>query len=78
MRILEKGEDKVYIKRCSNCNSLIEFERTDVVYDPLFLRYEGYCPVCKMKIPLSPTDLLQRNSQSSIQIAEECLQDTKS
>lgn len=78
MRILEKGEDKVYIKRCGNCDSLIEFERTDVVYDPFFLRYEGYCPVCKMKIPLSPTDLLQRNSQSSIQIAEECLQDTKS
>lgn len=37
MRILEKGEDKVYIKRCGNCDSLIEFERTDVVYDPLFL-----------------------------------------
>lgn len=35
MRILEKGEDKVYIKRCGNCNSLIEFERTDVIYDPL-------------------------------------------
>ena len=42
MRILEKGEDKVYIKRCGNCNSLIEFERTDVIYDPLFTRYEAY------------------------------------
>lgn len=82
MRILEKGEDKVYIKRCSNCNSLIEFERTDVTYDPLHTRYEAryeaYCPVCRMRILLSPSDLLLRNSQSSIQIAEECLQDTKS
>lgn len=78
MRILEKGEDKVYIKRCGNCDSLIEFERTDVTYDPLFLRYEAYCPVCRMRISLSPTDLSLRNSQSSIQIAEECLQDTKS
>lgn len=78
MRILEKGEDKVYIKRCGSCNSLIEFERTDVIYDPLFTRYEAYCPVCRMRILLSPSDLLLRNSQSSIQIAEECLQDTKS
>lgn len=78
MRILEKGEDKVYIKRCSNCNSLIEFKRTDVIYDPLHTRYEAYCPVCRMRILLSPSDLLLRNSQSSIQIAEECLQDTKS
>lgn len=78
MRILEKGEDKVYIKRCGNCNSLIEFERTDVTYDPLFTRYEAYCPVCGMRILLSSSDLLLRNSQSSIQIAEECLQDTKS
>ena len=76
MRILEKGEDKVYIKRCGNCNSLIEFERTDVTY--IFTRYEAYCPVCRMRILLSPSDLLLRNSQSSIQIAEECLQDTKS
>ena len=78
MRILEKGEDKVYIKRCGNCNSLIEFERTDVIYDPLFTRYEAYCPLCKQRILLSSNDLLPRNSQSSIQIAEECLQDTKS
>lgn len=78
MRILERGEDKVYIKRCGNCNSLIEFERTDVIYDPLNTRYEAYCPVCRMKILLSPSDLLLRNSQSLIQIAEECLQDTKS
>lgn len=78
MRILEKSEDKVYIKRCGNCNSLIEFERTDVIYDPLFTRYEAYCPVCRMRILLSISDLLLRNSQSSIQIAEECLQDIKS
>lgn len=78
MRILEKGEDKVYIKRCGNCNSLIEFERTDVTYNLIFTRYEAYCPVCRTRILLSPSDLLLRNSQSSIQIAEECLQDTKS
>lgn len=78
MRVLEKGEDKVYIKRCGNCNSLIEFERTDVIYDPFFTRYEAHCPVCRMRILLSISDLLLRNSQSSIQIAEECLQDIKS
>lgn len=78
MRVLEKGEDKVYIKRCSNCNSLIEFERSDVKYDALHARYEQDCPVCKQRILLSSNDLLPRKSQSSIQIAEECLQDTKS
>lgn len=78
MRILEKGEDKVYIKRCGNCNSLIEFERTDVIYDSLHTGYEAYCPLCKQRILLCSNDLSPRNSQSSIQIAEECLQDTKS
>lgn len=78
MRILEKGEDKVYIKRCGNCNSLIEFERSEVEYNFIFGRYEASCPLCKQRIPLSSSDLLLRNSQSSIQIAEECLQDTKS
>lgn len=77
MRILEKGEDKVYIKRCSNCNSLIEFERTEVAYNFIFERCEASCPLCKQRILLSSNDLLPRNSQSSIQIAEECLQDTK-
>ncbi len=56
MRILEKGEDKVYIKRCGNCNSLIEFERTDVIYDALHARYEQDCPVCKQVILLSSKD----------------------
>lgn len=78
MRILEKGEDKVYIKRCSNCNSLIEFERIEVAYNFFFERCEASCPLCKQRILLSSNDLLPRNSQSSIQIAEECLQDTKS
>lgn len=78
MRILEKGEDKVYIKRCGNCNSLIEFERTEVAYNFIFGRYEANCPICKQRILLCSNDLSPRNSQSSIQIAEECLQDTKS
>ncbi len=78
MRILEKGEDKVYIKRCGNCNSLIEFERTEVAYNFIFGRYEANCPLCKQQILLCSNDLSPRNSQSSIQIAEECLQDTKS
>lgn len=78
MRILEKGEDKVYIKRCGNCNSLIEFERTEVAYNCIFVRYEAECPLCKQRILLSSNDLLPRNHQSSTQIAEECLQDIKS
>lgn len=76
MRILEKGEDKVYIKRCGNCNSLIEFERTDVIYDPLHTRYEAYCPVCKQVILLSSKDLVSKYSNSP-KITEECLHDTK-
>lgn len=80
MRILEKGEDKVYIKRCGDCGSLIEFERTEVNYDIILTKYEAEacCPICQARILLSSSDLLLRNSQSSIQIAEECLQDTKS
>lgn len=78
MRILEKGEDKVYIKRCSNCNSLIEFERTEVEYNYIFGRYEASCPLCKQRISFSSNDLLPRNYKPSTQIAEECLQDIKS
>lgn len=76
MRILEKGEDKVYIKRCGNCNSLIEFERTDVIYDALHARYEQDCPVCKKVILLSSKDLVSKYSNSP-KITEECLHDTK-
>lgn len=76
MRILEKGEDKVYIKRCSNCNSLIEFERTEVAYDALYARYEQDCPVCKQVILLSSKDLVSKYSNSP-KITEECLHDTK-
>lgn len=76
MRILERGEDKVYIKRCGNCNSLIEFERTDVIYDPLHTRYEQGCPVCKQVILLSSKDLVSKYSNSP-KITEECLHDTK-
>lgn len=76
MRILEKGEDKVYIKRCGNCNSLIEFERTDVIYDSLHTRYEQDCPVCKQVILLSSKDLVSKYSNSP-KITEECLHDTK-
>lgn len=78
MRILERGEDRVYIKRCGRCDSLIEFEITEVAYNPIFGRSETSCPLCKQRILLYPNDLLPRNSQPSIQIAEECLQDTKS
>lgn len=78
MRILERGEDRVYIKRCGRCDSLIEFEITEVEYDSIFGRCETSCPLCKQRILLYPSDLLPRNSQPSIQIAEECLQDTKS
>lgn len=53
MRILENGEDKVYIKRCGNCNALIEFERSEVVYDYIFARHEANCPLCKQRILLS-------------------------
>lgn len=76
MRILEKGEDKVYIKRCGNCNSLIEFERSDVKYDALHARYEHDCPVCKQVILLSSKDLVPKYSNSP-KITEECLHDTK-
>lgn len=76
MRILEKGEDKVYIKRCGNCNSLIEFERSDVKYDALHARYEQDCPVCKQVILLSSKDLVSKYSNSP-KITEECLHDTK-
>ncbi len=76
MRILERGEDKVYIKRCGNCNSLIEFERTDVIYDALHARYEQDCPVCKQVILLSSKDLVSKYSNSP-KITEECLHDTK-
>lgn len=78
MRILEKGEDKVYIKRCGNCNALIEFERSEVVYNYIFARHEANCPLCKQRILLSSNDLLPRKSKLPKQIAEECLQDIKS
>lgn len=77
MRVLEKGEEKVFVKRCSICDSLIEFERTDVTYDPRFTRYEQDCPVCKQRIVLYTKDLVPKYSNSP-KITEECLQDTKS
>lgn len=76
MRILEKGEEKVFVKRCNSCNSLIEFERSDVKYDALHARYEHDCPVCKQVILLSSKDLVSKYSNSP-KITEECLHDTK-
>ena len=76
MRILEKGEEKVFVKRCNCCNSLIEFERSDVKYDALHARYEHDCPVCKQVILLSSKDLVPKYSNSP-KITEECLHDTK-
>ena len=78
MRILEKGEDKVYIKRCGRCNSLIEFERSETTYNSLFNRREVNCPVCNEELLLFSKDLFPRESGVSKQIAEECLQDIKS
>lgn len=78
MRILEKGEDQVYIKRCCKCNSLIEFEITEVQHNSFFNRDEVDCPVCNTGMLLFPSDLFLRKSESSKQIAEECLQDIKS
>ena len=76
MRVLEKGEEKVFVKRCNSCDSLIEFERSDVKYDALHARYEHDCPVCKQVILLSSTDLVPKYSNSP-KITEECLHDTK-
>lgn len=76
MRILEKGEEKVFVKSCNSCNSLIEFERSDVKYDALHARYEQDCPVCKQVILLSSKDLVSKYSNSP-KITEECLHDTK-
>lgn len=76
MRVLEKGEEKVFVKRCNSCNSLIEFERSDVIYDALHARYEQDCPVCKQVILLSSKDLVSKYSNSP-KITEECLHDTK-
>lgn len=76
MRVLEKGEEKVFVKRCNSCDSLIEFERSDVKYDALHARYEHDCPVCKQVILLSSKDLVSKYSNSP-KITEECLHDTK-
>ena len=76
MRILEKGEEKVFVKRCNSCKSLIEFERSDVKYDALHDRYKQDCPVCKQVILLSSKDLVSKYSNSP-KITEECLHDTK-
>lgn len=76
MRVLEKGEEKVFVKRCSTCNSLIEFERSEVPYNFILTRYEQNCPVCGQRISLSTNDLVPKYSNSS-KITEECLQDTK-
>jgi hypothetical protein len=76
MRVLEKGEEKVFVKRCNSCDSLIEFERSDVIYDALYARYEHDCPVCKQVILLSSKDLVPKYSNSP-KITEECLHDTK-
>lgn len=76
MRVLEKGEEKVFVKRCSTCNSLIEFERSEVQYNSIFTRYEQNCPVCGQRILLSTNDLVPKYSNSP-KITEECLQDIK-
>lgn len=78
MRILEKGEDKVYIKRCGKCNALIEFEIEDVSVNIHFGSFYSYCPLCGNLISVTYRDLVDRQEDSHKNIITECLQDIKS
>jgi RNase P subunit RPR2 len=66
IKVIERREPKkkVYRTRCDNCNSLIEFEKTDVnpVEGQPQMGYEITCPVCNTKSYL--LELLEYNGGS--------------